>query len=220
MKIVSELEPFNAHMTCAYIRQQNNYWSVTSPSPKHTYILSLIETGYGCTYQAIIMFFFSVGYLLRVYFCNFFLLSRWSPSLGLHYISEHKDTDVYVMDSLGGIFPISPSLKRQIAQVYGGRRSQLIIRRLSVQQQVGAKDCGLFAVAFAVEVCQRNDPSRVSYDHSKMRSHFASCLEKGHMDTFPRGRKSQENIPRPKGQSTSIPVLVKPACRSRTSSRR
>ena len=165
---------------------------------------------------------FSVGYLLRVYFCNFFCyfaddLRHWVCTTS---VNTNKDSDVYVMDSLGGIFPISPSLKQQIAQVYGGKRSQLIIRRLSVQQQVGAKDCGLFAVAFAVEVCQRNDPSRVSYDHSKMRSHFASCLEKGHLDTFPQGRKSQENIPRPKGQSTSIPVLVKPACRSRSSSKR
>ena len=115
---------------------------------------------------------------------------------------------------------MSHSLQQQIAQVYGGRRSQLIVRSRSVQQQVGVKDCGLFAVAFAVEVCQKNDPSSVSYDQSKMRSHFASCLQKGHLDTFPQGQKSQENIPRPKGQSVSIPVLAKPAYRSRSSSKR
>ena len=131
-------------------------------------------------------------------------------------VNTKKESDVYVMDSLGGVCPMSHSLEQQIVQVYGGRRSQLIIRSLSVQQQVGVKDCGLFAVAFAVEVCQRNDPSKVSYDQGKMRSHFASCLQKGHLITFPRGQKSQENIPRPKGQSISIPVLTKRAYRSRS----
>ena len=135
-------------------------------------------------------------------------------------VNTKKESDVYVMDSLGGVCPMSHSLQQQIAQVYGGRRSQLIVRSRSVQQQVGVKDCGLFAVAFAVEVCQKNDPSSVSYDQSKMRSHFASCLQKGHLDTFPQGQKSQENIPRPKGQSVSIPVLTKPAYRSRSSSKR
>jgi hypothetical protein len=92
------------------------------------------------------------------------------------------------MDSLGGVFPLSPALRQQIVKVYGGKRSQLIIRKLSVQQQVGAKDCGLFAVAFAVEVCHGNDPSRLSYDQSKLRSHFTSCFQKGPLDTFPQGR--------------------------------
>ena len=161
------------------------------------------------------------GNLLRVYPCNLFVsaddLHHWVCTTS---VNTSKDSDVYVMDSLGGVCPISQSLQQQIAQVYGGKRSHLVIRRLSVQQQVGVKDCGLFAVAFAVDVCQRNNPSRVSYDQRKMRSHFASCLQKGHLDTFPQGRKSQEKIPRPKGQSISIPVLAKPACRNRSSSKR
>ena len=111
---------------------------------------------------------------------------------------------------------MSRSLEQQIAQVYGGGKSQLTVHSLSVQQQVGLKDCGLFAVAFAVEVCQSHDPSRVSYDQSKMRSHFALCLQEGHLVTFPKGKKSQESIPRPKGRSITIPVLAKPVCRSRS----
>lgn len=187
------------------------------PPPHHTHTISHRNW----IWMYVLVNIFSVGNLLRVYFCNLFVIAddlrHWVCTTS---VNTNKDSDVYVMDSLGGVFPISPSLQQQIAQVYGGKRSQLIIRRLSVQQQVGAKDCGLFAVAFAVEVCQRNDPSRVSYDQNKMRSHFVSCLEKGHLDTFPQGRKSQENTPRPKGQSTSIPVLSKPACRSRSSSKR
>ena len=141
-------------------------------------------------------------------------LHHWvcTTSVNIH----SNESDVHVMDSLGGICPMSCSLEQQIAQVYGGSRSQLTIHGLSVQQQAGVKDCGLFAIAFAVEVCQRNDPSRVSYDQSKMRSHFTSCLQKGHLITFPKGQKSQETIPRPKSRSISISVLPKPAYRSRS----
>ena len=105
-------------------------------------------------------------------------------------MSVNTKIQMFVMDSLGGIFPISPSLKQQIAQVYGGKRSVLIICRLSVQQQVKSKNYELLAVAFAIE----GMIPPVSYDHSKMHSHFASCLGKGHLDTFLQGRNSQENI--------------------------
>ena len=122
-------------------------------------------------------------------------------------VITHNGSDVLVMDSLGGLcHTISPSLEQQIAQVYGGGRQQLTVHSLSVQQQVGVKDCGLFAVAFAVELCQKHDPSRVSYDQSKMRAHFISCLQKEHLVTFPRGQRFQEHIPRRKGQTFTIPV--------------
>ena len=121
-------------------------------------------------------------------------------------VITHNESDVLVMDSLGATCHISHSLEQQIAQVYGGGRSQLTVHSLSVQQQVGVKDCGLFAVAFAVELCQKHNPSRISYDQSKMRAHFISCLQKEHLVTFPRGHRLQESIPRPKGQTFTIVV--------------
>ena len=121
-------------------------------------------------------------------------------------VITHNKSDVLVMDSLGKTCQISHSLEQQIAQVYGGGRSQLTVHSLSVQQQVGVKDCGLFAVAFAVELCQKHDPSQVSYDQRKMRAHFISCLQKEHLVTFPRGQRLQEKIPRPKGQTFTILV--------------
>lgn len=98
------------------------------------------------------------------------------------------------------------ALEQQIAQVYSGGRSQLTVHSLSVQQQVGVKDCGLFAVAFAVELCQKHDPSQVSYDQSKMTAHFISCIKKEHLVAFPWGQRFQEKIPRPKAQTFTIPV--------------
>ena len=50
-----------------------------------------------------------------------------------------------------------------------------------VQQQVGGKDCGLFAVAFATELANGGDPVKVQYDQCAMREHYYSCLEGGEL---------------------------------------
>ena len=47
-------------------------------------------------------------------------------------------------------------------------------------------DCGLFAIAFAYELADGNDPSDVSFDQGKMRQHLVQCLEKGRLEAFPR----------------------------------
>ena len=81
------------HAYIAYTRLQkfNNYWSVTSPPPKHTYILSLIETGYGCTYQAIITFCFC-GISSQSLFLQFFSLLQMISVTGsaLHQWTQIK----------------------------------------------------------------------------------------------------------------------------------
>ena len=99
---------------------------------------------------------------------------------------------------------VNHSLEIQIAKVYSVGRSSLKIKNLSVQQQNGTIDCGLFAVAFAVEVCQGHNPSTVSFDQSQMRTHFYTCLQRGVLSSFPKGNKFQETIPRPKSQVFTI----------------
>ena len=66
---------------------------------------------------------------------------------------------------------------------------------LSVQQQEGTLDCGLFSIANVVEVCLGNNPENVPYDQNKMRSHLKECFNAGVLNPLPRG--SLEYIPRP-----------------------
>ena len=65
----------------------------------------------------------------------------------------------------------------QIAQIYGAAcalKRGLTIRKLNVQQQkVGAQDCGLFAVAYATEVCYGMNPTMASFEQSKMNIHLS-----------------------------------------------
>ena len=55
---------------------------------------------------------------------------------------------------------------------------------MNVQHQVGAADCGLFALAFAASLCHAIDPTSVVYRQSHMRNHLIQCLERGQLDHF------------------------------------
>ena len=58
----------------------------------------------------------------------------------------------------------------------------------SIQQ--GSYDCGLFALAYALELALYKDPSTLIFDQTKMRGYFMSCLEKEEAERFPTIRRS------------------------------
>ena len=57
---------------------------------------------------------------------------------------------------------------------------------MHVQYQIGASDCGAFAIAFATLICFSEDPHLVIYEQCTLRSHLRNCLEKGKMEKFPK----------------------------------
>ena len=56
-----------------------------------------------------------------------------------------------------------------------------------LKKQEGALDCGLFAIAYSIDICHNVDPSTVVYDQSKMHKHLAKCFEKGKFPRFSEG---------------------------------
>ena len=63
---------------------------------------------------------------------------------------------------------------------------QVMFINEKVQRQMGSSDCGLYALAFATDLCHGIDPtSPRSYDQALMRQHYVECLEKGRMAPFP-----------------------------------
>ena len=58
-----------------------------------------------------------------------------------------------------------------------------------VQRQFGGSNCGLFALAFATDLCHGLDPTTQTYSQSQMRQHYISCLESGQMTPFPKTSK-------------------------------
>jgi len=54
-----------------------------------------------------------------------------------------------------------------------------------VQQQLGANDCGLYAIAFALHVAMNNIPEQMIFEQSLMRKHLHSCFRKKKLEPFP-----------------------------------
>ena len=48
-------------------------------------------------------------------------------------------------------------------------------------------DCGVFTIAFKVEICKaNNNPSSIVFNQKAMRQHLKMCLEKGYISDFPK----------------------------------
>ena len=103
--------------------------------------------------------------------------------------------------SLGLFTPLNESSILQIANIYNrsipSSQSSLPVEVLSVQQQRGTLDCGIFAVAFATEICHSNNPEGVVYDQKKMREHLFQCFSDDKVTVFPRLSPQLEPLPRP-----------------------
>ena len=81
--------------------------------------------------------------------------------------------------------------------------SDLIIYAEPVQRQQGGSDCGLFAVAFLVEVLTGGAPSLARFDQSRLRSHFIACLKEGNWTPFP---KQLEAVQRVRSKTMKVKV--------------
>lgn len=75
-----------------------------------------------------------------------------------------------------------------MAQIYGKDKKKIHIRMPDVQRQENNIDCGLFAIANAVEFCLYGfkGGQHIKFDQKYMREHLICCLEKGHSNQFPK----------------------------------
>ncbi|XP_035670273.1 polycystic kidney disease protein 1-like 2 [Branchiostoma floridae] len=107
----------------------------------------------------------------------------------MHWVlSSYTGGQVCLFDSLG--VAMTPSLQIQLYQSYAAfadqARNVLTVIFPDVQRQKNVFDCGLFAIAWAVDIAEGQDVSRVVYDDRKMRSHLETCFEQGKLTPFPR----------------------------------
>ena len=94
----------------------------------------------------------------------------------------------------------------QSAQIYQvpETKSHLSIHSISIQHQKGSKDCGLFAIAFATEICTGHNPSDAEFVQSEMRPHLVNCLKMGKLSRFP--QQSQYSITHSKPKVFNVKV--------------
>ena len=56
----------------------------------------------------------------------------------------------------------------------------------NVQKQIGSGDCGLFALAFAIYLCQGLDPTNQRCDQALMRQHYVTRFKSANVTPFPK----------------------------------
>ena len=78
---------------------------------------------------------------------------------------------------------ISQEIEEQTNDLLGGGLISLDF--VPVQQQSNGSDCGVFSIAFATCLAFATNPSFVTFDVVRMRSHLLACLKNGRMSMFP-----------------------------------
>ena len=116
---------------------------------------------------------------------------------------------VNVMDSMNALEMTQETIL-QIACIYKPQGNILELQRLPVQQQRGSHDCGVFAIAYMIEVCNGNNVEAVSFNQARMRNHLRICLENGVISPFP---KATRKISAQKSQSQVIREVLYCQCK-------
>ena len=99
--------------------------------------------------------------------------------------SRKKDNEMhYLYDSLKKKH-ISKDVTAQIASYAYHPGPQLTILSKSVQQQGNGVDCGVYAIAFAINLAYGSNPEKESYGRKKIRPHLVECLKIGKLTPFP-----------------------------------
>ena len=95
------------------------------------------------------------------------------------------DENVRIFDSLY-LDEVSFEVKKQIASIIQTKHNEIIVKMEKVQQQKNNIDCGIYAIAFATDLCHGLDPVNCLYsDGHLLRAHFLKCLQEGHIRPFP-----------------------------------
>ncbi|KAE8739578.1 hypothetical protein FOCC_FOCC014921 [Frankliniella occidentalis] len=122
-------------------------------------------------------------------------------------IFKKGSQDVTVLDSMRSL-SLSGHTKIQIAMVCREEKKNTItVTRPPCKQQPNARDCGVFAIAFAVEFCFSNTSDFVDYNPSAMRPHLLQCLEAGSFTQFPRLNQTRQKKIKDDSLSETFEIL-------------
>ena len=92
---------------------------------------------------------------------------------------------VKIFDSLSTGGP-TKELKNEIARMLKTQSDYINLEHMDVAQQENGSDCGVYAIANALEICQGHDPSACNWEGAQMRTHLLQCLDKDDLVPFPR----------------------------------
>ena len=125
-----------------------------------------------------------------------YIYTPFFAAIQIHYSSHsHWVTSgslggtVQLYDSLAGR-QLTSSMEQQLAQIYVNLQQPggLLVKQVSVQQQIGGADCGVFAIAFAYHAARGDSMTNLHFEQKLMRIHLIKCLEKREFTPFPKAK--------------------------------
>ena len=133
---------------------------------------------------------------------------------GCHWIVVYApddaiDDEVYVYDSNSDGETLHPQFIHQICQLRFTPRKYLKITLKPTHKQPNSVDCGLFAIANALELCLGRSLENVSYDNEFMRHHLISCLKNNFFTPFPKSEELGEFV----GKNATLYARIFCSCR-------
>ena len=87
---------------------------------------------------------------------------------------------------------LPPHAKAQIAAIMCVKEANIFLEFVSVQEQYGHSDCGVFAIAFATSLCAGHSPAKTTYIQHLLQPHLLQCLEDGLFTEFPSLQRKQK----------------------------
>ena len=124
------------------------------------------------------------------------------PTIFIHHIAaQHHfimstsiSNKITTFDSLN--LDTAHELTNQIQHLYAPEKTGRKVHHIHVKhQQHGSVDCGLFAVAYAIEAASGQDLeviADIEFVQEKMREHLLKCFETKKMSRFPKMRKKKK----------------------------
>ena len=87
---------------------------------------------------------------------------------------------------------LSATLCTQLRQKYSSDSNPLSVYIIPVDQQTNSIDCGVYAIANAVEFLFEDGNPESTFNSEEMRQHLIQCLEAGQMTPFPKSQKKRK----------------------------
>ena len=82
-------------------------------------------------------------------------------------------------------YTTSTTTQLQIAAIMCCEAGSITLKVENMHLQNGGSDCGVFAIAYATDLCYGNCPSTLQYCQDRLRAHLIRCLKSKHMIPFP-----------------------------------
>ena len=127
---------------------------------------------------------------LSLYFASDFEYCPYEKIQIIHNNAHHSillssfNGEVRIFDSLN----TDPTIEtlQQMKQLFSPENTFPQYQLSPCHKQVGTTDCGVFAIAYSIDILFGNNPSEIVYHQSKLRQHLVDCFGKGTLTTFPK----------------------------------